>query len=637
MKRFILFLILLVAAAAGALAYAVSRAGDIVAEYKPELEHMASESLGSTVTLGNLTASVFPKAQVIVDSARVADPDNPEQAISIGQVSLELELLPLLSGNVVITSLNVIDPTIVASLEEDGIFIEGMPRTDSSAPATETTPAKTPTTTKASAPVTVDLKSFTISGASITVNDKIAEATYTVDGLSLDASLQFAKNKVHLSKVSGEGELMNVQRFSYVCDTIRYGLDDGTIGLDSLQPTIGSSYVLLSGDLNLADASKQLNIASDNIIIDDFRKLLDIFGPAVNEFKVTGLVKPNLDLNLTPTGYNMEGSMMVSGFSAEVEDLLGIDNLAGTFRVDATESKQTIKTDSLKGTMNGAPITVAMTATLDPETAQIKPMTVTGFGGSSTINTKLDLTDESYPFESQVDSTGKFIEQLIPAFAPDMPFAVTGLIREFKGNIGGSLDENMMPSLKGKSNFDLGDGLIKDVNLGKQILGDVSGLPFLSGALVDKVPASVKGFLSRNHTVLEEVSGTFDLHDELMHTDDLTVKSDFFTFLAKGTIGLDSDLKLDSTILFSQEFSSAMVNEVRELKAMMDERGHIKFPVRIEGIAPNLTTKPDLSGVMKNAVSNEAEKLITEQLGEEVGGNVGGAIKNLLGGRKKKD
>lgn len=651
MKKFIIVVIVLLVIAAGALTFAVSRASDIVTEYKPELERMASESLGSTVTLGNLSASIFPKASVVVDSARVANPDNPEEAITVENVSLDLELFPLLTGNVVITSLRVINPTVVMSLEEEGIFVEGLSRPETAATSTpsekteESPTAKSASATQATAPdvpVTVDLKSFTISGASITVNDKIADATYTVDDLSLDASLQFAMNKVHLSKVSGDGVLMDVSDFSYTCDTIRYGLEDGTVGLDSLQPQIGGSYVLMSGDLNLTDTSKVLNIASDNIVVDDFRALLDIFAPALNEFGVTGLIEPNLEFVLTPTGYKMDGTMAVSGFSATVEDLIGIDALAGTFDVDATEALMTISTESLQGTMNNAPMTIAMTAALDPETGTVKPFTVKAFGGESTVNTTLTLTDEAFPFESQLDTSGMLIEQLIPAFAPDMPFAVTGTIKSIKGNVSGTLDDNMMPSLKGESAVLIGDGLIKDVNLGEQVLGSISDLPFLTGVLLDKVPASLMTYLDQPHTMLEEVSGTFSLYDELIHTEDMKVVSDFFMFEAKGTIGLDTNLDLDSTLRFDPDFSTEMIGEVKELSALVDDQGRLSFPVKITGIPPELSTVPDLSGVLGAVVQNEAEKIIEEQLGEElsnspVGEKIRGGLKGLLGGRKKKE
>ncbi|MFP6583517.1 MAG: AsmA family protein [Candidatus Hydrogenedentota bacterium] len=647
MKKFIILVIVLLVIAAGALMYAVSRASDIVTEYKPELERMASEALGSMVTLGDLTASIFPKASVIVDSARVANPDNPEEAITVENVSLNLELFPLLTGNIVITSLRVINPTIVMSLEEEGIFIEGLARpqadaTSTPAEKTDESPASEPAATASTdVPVTVDLKSFTIFGASITVNDKIADATYTVDDLSLDASLQFAMNQVHLSKVSGDGVLMDVSDFSYTCDTIRYGLNDGTIGLDSLQPQIGESYVLMSGDLNLTDTSKVLFIASDNIVVDDFRELLDIFAPALNEFGVTGLIEPNLEFVLTPTGYKMDGTMAVSGFSAAVEDLIGIDALAGTFTIDATETLMTISTESLQGTMNGAPMTIAMTAALDPETGNVKPLTVTAFGGESTVNTTLTLTDETFPFESQLDTSGMLIEELIPAFAPDMPFGVTGTIKSIKGNVSGTLDDNMMPSLKGESTVLIGDGLIKDVNLGEQVLGAIGDLPFLSGVLLDMVPDGLMTYLNQPHTVLQEVSGTFALYDELIHTEDMKVVSDFFMFEAVGTIGLDTNLDLDSTLRFHPDFSADMVGEVKELSALLDDQGRLSFPVKITGIPPELSTVPDVSGVLGAVVQNEAEKLLEERLGEElnnspVGETIRGGIKSLFGGGKKK-
>ena len=121
----------------------------------------------------------------------------------------------------------------------------------------------------------------------------------------------------------------------------------------------------------------------------------------------------------------------------------------------------------------------------------------------------------------------------------------------------------------------------------------------------------------------------------------MKVVSDFFMFEAKGTIGLDSNLDLASTLRFNPDFSSAMVAEVKELSALLDDQGRLSFPVKIKGIPPKLSTIPDMSGVLGAVVQNEVEKLLEEQLGEELdksplGETIRSGISNLFGGKKKK-
>lgn len=638
MKKLAIALLILMILAGGALFFAVSRAGTIVEGYKPELERMASESLGAKVTLGNLSAKIFPNASVVVDSAKVASLDNPDEAITVDNVSLNLELFPLLTGNVVITSLRIVNPTIVASLEEDGIFINGLPRGTAETPADETgttneesTPASSPPSVNTDA-VTVDLRSFQLSGASVTVNDTVADTTYTVNNFDLNGSMQFASKKVHMTQVKGDGVLMDVSDFSYTSDSIRYDLVDGTIGLAKFRPNIGGSYLEMTGDLNAEDESKVLGIASSNVDIEDFRPLLAIFFPTLNEYGIRGKAQPDMKFNLTSTGYTAIGTIGVSDFHAGIEDLIGIDGLKGVFTVDSNEERHNVTTDGLNGTMNGAPITVAMNAGMDADQARLQPMTVTGFGGTSNVDTTLNKTQDTMPFTAKLDSQGMLLEELIPAFAPEMDVGLTGTVKNLNGTVNGSLDENLLPSLKGNGSMLIGDGLIKDVNLGEEVLGSITQLPFLTGALIERVPEELRHYLTDPHTALEEVSGTFDLHDELLHTEDLKVISDYFNFTAKGTIGLDTNLDLDSVVSFHQDFSSRMVKEVKELSALVDGDGRLSFPVQITGIPPELDTKPKMDSILQDVVKNKVRQEIEDQVSDQIGDQVGGIVNQLLGG-----
>ena len=644
MKKFAIALVVLLILACGALFFAVSRAGSIIEGYKPELEKMASESLGATVTLGDLSAKIFPNASVVVDSAKVANPDNPEEAITVDNLSLNLELFPLLTGNVVITSLNVINPTIVASLEEEGIFIEGLPRggaensngggsSSGSGGGGESPSSNNATTASATEAVTVDLRAFQITGASLTVNDAIADTKYTINEFDLKASMQYANNKAHMSNVRGEGRLMEVSDFSYSGDSIRYDLADATIGFGKVQPKIGSSYVTLDGDLNLADASKVLSINSSNLDIEDFRPLLAIFFPTLNEYGIRGKAQPDLKFHLTSTGYTAKGTIGVSDFHAGIEDLIGLDGLKGVFTVDSNENRHNVASDALSGNLNGAPITVAMKAGLDAEQGKISPMTVTGFGGTSSVDTALDKTQDTMPFTAKLNTEGMLIQELVPAFAPDMDFGITGTVKSVTGNVNGTLDENILASVTGQIQMLIGDGLIKDVNLGEEVLGSITELPFLSAALIESVPEDLRHYLTDPHTALEEVSGTFDLKNETMHTKNLKVVSDYFSFVAEGTIGFDTELDLDSVVKFKPDFSARMVKEVKELSALLDKQGRLSFPVKITGIPPELDTEPKLDDMLGDVVENKVRQELQNQISDQVGDDlVGGVVNELIGG-----
>ena len=617
MKKIVIILIVLLVVIFGILAVVVSQAGSILESYKPELEQMASDSLGAKVTLGDLKVTIFPSARAVVDSATVSNPDNEEERIHIKRVELDLELMPLLSGEVSISTLRLVEPSIELSIEEAGFFVAGLPReTEDGASAGEAALGIPTEEIAQEMPITVKLESFVIEDASVNIVDMIAETEYAMDKLNMNASVTFADNQARFTKVKGDGVFRDTIEFEYTGDGLSYGLEDGVMGLEKVTATTMGSTILVNGELSPDDATKEITITSEGVDLVGLDPALMMYAPTAKEFGIHGTVKPDLVFALTPTGYRTSGTVTVSSFGARIEDLIGVDGIAGVYQMEVDELKQLITSEKLAGTLNGAPFSVKMTAALDETTGKLKPFDVEAFGGTILMTTALVKNDPTFPFESSLQATGLKVEELIPAFAPDMPFAITGTVEKLGGNISSVLTDDLMPSLTGNAEGLLVDGLIHDLNLGEQILASVKGLPFLVGALSDAVPAELNTFLENKDTVLSEISGTFTIKDEKAHSNDMKIVSDFFTLNAQGTIGFDTRLDLDSTIHFSPEFSAELVDEVKELEFLLDGQGRLTFPVKITGIAPELTTVPDTSEMVKGAVKKTVIKEVNKLIGD---------------------
>ena len=604
MKKVLIVFIILTVVAAGVLLYAVSRADSIIEAYKPELERLASESLGAKVTLGELSVSVFPSARVVVDSAQVSNPENAEERIDVAQVELDIELIPLLSGNVAINTLRISDPTITVLMEEDGFFVQGLPRETEAAESSEAATA----ITSEEMVISVDLESFVLENATVLIKDTIAKTDYTLTGLNMKASFSFANDQARFTQVKGDGVFMETISLKYTADALQYGLTDGVMGLEKLAATTMGSTIYATGELSPDDAKKEITITSDGVDLVGLDPALTLFAPTAKEFGIKGSVKPNLVFALTPTGYRTSGTLGVTSFGAAIEGLIGIDAITGTYQVEVNEVKQRFASEKLAGTMNKAPFTVNMVAALNEKDGTLKPFDVQAFGGTIAMTTSLQKNDETYPFESTLRATNLKIEELIPAFAPDMPFAITGTVENANGKINGNLTEDLMPSIKGNAKGKIVEGLIHDLNLGQQVLASVKGLPFLRGALLDSAPSELNRFLDAKDTTLSEVSGSFDIKDEKAYSENIKVVSDFFELNAKGSIGFDTNLDLDSVIYFSPAFSAELADEVKELEVLLDSSGRLAFPVKITGIAPDLSTVPDTSSMLKGAVGNTVRK-----------------------------
>jgi len=647
-KKLLILFLVLVLVGGGALTYLVMNAGSIAKSYKPEMEKMASDSLGADVKLGEFSVKIFPNASIVIDSVTVTDPARPDENLTLQNLFLSLELMPLIGRKVVITEMGLENADLTFYMEEEGIFLAGLPRAESSAP-TEKKPAeeaapKSETATKPASsdiPVTVDLKSFALRNMSILVKDMIADTEYTLTGLDVDASLRLEDNKALLDNLKGDARAMDAFDIAFKSSGASYDIPTGTIALGTMTMDSMDAKVAMGGSLNPNHPEQHVTIKSDNVDLEKLKPFFGVFMPDANEYGLAGTIKPDLTFALTPTGFNADGTIDLSGVTAGIENLVTIAELGGSITVDADEKLQVAKAEGMGATLNGSPVTLGFNSGITEKDGKVDPATMAAFDGTATTGVTLDFTNESLPFNSKLTIENMQVDQLVPAFAPDMPFSVTGTLTSVKSDLTGVLDETMMASIKGDMSMRLTDGLIKEVNLGSQVLGSVKDIPFISGALLSIVPEEMQAFIDKDHTVLESVSGSFAMADETMTTDDLAIVSDFFSLAATGTIGFDTNLNLESVISFNEAFSAKMVENTSELSTLLDDQGRLSFPVKVSGIAPDLTVVPNLGDLLKDAatkaIKDEATKAITEELGDELGGVVGGAVNKLFKGRKKKN
>ena len=628
-KVLVLFLILMIIAVGG-IVYAVMNAGKIVVSYKPDMERMASDALGSQVTLGEMSVSVFPSASVVIESVTVSHTDFPEDQISLEDLKLKMELWPLIKRQVNITELSLANAAITLLIKEEGIFIAGLPQAPDDGTANsdeETAPADIP--------INIDLQTFTLSNASILVKDMIADTEYTLTSLDVNASMKLENNQAILSTLKGDAVAMDKIDLKFSGTNASYDLASGTLSVETLSATSMDGTFILAGSLNPNDTEQVMQLTSKGVQLDKLGPMYDVFAPDAHSYGLAGDVNLDLALTLTPTGYTADGTVGLAGVTAGIEGLVALTNFTGNLTVDADEALQSISAENMTAEVNGAPLSIDLASKLTTETGKIDPLRIEGFGGTMGLTTGLTLTADPMPFTSGLSMQGMLLEQLVPAFAPDMPFNITGTLQTVKGNVAGTLDENLMPSLKGTVEMAIVDGLVKDVNLGSEVLGAVNNIPLVSGALISLVPENLQAFLEKQHTVLESVSAQFVMADEQLQTDNLQVVSDFFTLDAKGTIGFDTNLNLDAIIYFNEAFSAGMVSSTKELDVLLDDQGRMAFPVKITGVPPELSVKPDISGILQNAVQKtvekEATKAITDALGvDETDSGVGGLIEGTV-------
>lgn len=621
----ILLVVLIIVVVGGGLVYAVTNANAIAKQYKPELEKMAGEALGSKVTFGEISASVFPTAKLVVDDTRV---ESDGQAMTLENLTLRVALMPLLERTLQVQELVLDTPKITVYLEKDGFYIAGLPRNP---PEKSESPEPSAAGDAASelAPLNVRLDQVALKNATIAIVDKVADAEYVVEDLNVNAGLGFANNVVTLRTLDGAMVILDDVKVAFGGKNTTLNLDGGAFQIEQAEAsTLGNTFKV-TGGIDPDDPKKALRLTSDRVDLASLGPLYDVFAPGFNDLGITGQCATDMNVAWTPEGaYRANGTVSLSNAAWTVADI-PLHDIAGTLDLDATNERIKVATSNTKGVLRDAPFTMQLQSGLKDMNAGLETMTVNIFDGTATLKTEAKVEGDM-PFTSNVKVSGMKIEQILPALLPDTPSNVTGTVTELGANVSGTLNENLMPSIAGKANMHLSDGLIKDVNIGKEVLAKVTEIPFISGALLSVVPDSLIAFVEKKHTVLESVSGSFDIAQETLTTQDLIIESDFFRLEGKGTIGFDTDLDLDAVIYFAKNFSDGLAGTTKELRYLFNDEGRLAFPVKISGVPPNLIVVPDVGDLVKRAATGAIKEEGVGRIKEEANK----LLRGVLGGDK---
>lgn len=628
-RSIVVILIVLVLVIGGLAFYVNANLNDLIEQYKPDLERMASDAVGSTVTFGEITAQVFPQASMVVQEVRVVHEAHPDDALTLNNLSLQLQLMPLLRKDLVIETLALEDPNLTLILDQQGIFLAGLPRggEDEPEPEEEEEGAIAERAREAM-PVRVQLHNLALENVTLTLRDTIREETYTVQNLNIASGIQMDERTARLTDLDVVGTALTDIDFAFEGGSVLYSLSGGSIEVNDLTGTVLGNPVAVRGALDPQDSSKIMEFHEGATNLASLGPVYDAFAPGLHDLdlvgKVTAVVRMWLE---SGSSFNADATVELAGVGATVGEY-PLTNLTGPITIGIRPEVQMAQAEKLSGEIREAPLELAFDFRAENQQAKMQPLQVRIFSGSSEFNATFRM-DGSDSFVADAKAENMRIEEMIAALAPDLTLQLTGNVASVTGDVQGAVTDAMTETLNGDLSVLFVDGVLGEVNVAKEALGKITEFPFIQGALIEYVPERFHEAFMSDRTVLNEVRGTFDLANETMTTDDLFVESTYFTMESEGTIGLDSAVDLDCVIYFSKEFSDALAVSVKELQYAYDDQGRFTFPMTVEGVPPDLAIRPDVSALLKGSVKRaiigegldqllgEDEEESTEQTGEE--------------------
>ncbi len=235
-------------------------------------------------------------------------------------------------------------------------------------------------------------------------------------------------------------------------------------------------------------------------------------------------------------------------------------------------------------------------------------------------------------FNSAVSLTGKqklktegalqdvSFQRVIEGFVPGKPSPITGSLKSFTYNLGGSLKGQPAKNISGELSVDVKDGELKGANIAASVLKAIASLPFVGEEILGE---SGKEALQGDTTPVKSMTSSFQLAGGVLSTQDFLMESALFDMTGKGTISTDAAIDLKTALLFSPEFSAKLASKTKELSSILNDEERLEVPVVLQGKAADITVIPDVKRLAEmgatRALEEGASKLLDKALGNEEG------------------
>lgn len=151
----------------------------------------------------------------------------------------------------------------------------------------------------------------------------------------------------------------------------------------------------------------------------------------------------------------------------------------------------------------------------------------------------------------------------------------------------------MRASLTGQVAAEAQDAVLKDFNLVNETLGRLTDLPKISELVSRKVKPKYARLFSEPDTRCRTLHATFQIAEQRLRTDDLTIEATDYGVRATGWIGFDREMDLAGTLAMSEAFSRDVVADVKEARYLLDEHQQLAIPFRLRGQIGKARPQPD--------------------------------------------
>ena len=602
--------------AAVVLGVALWSANRLVARYKPTIEALASDAVGAPVTIGRVSASVIPSARVEVGDVAVGGADG----VTLGEATLHLRLLPLLSGRLDVRKLGLERPRVVLLRDADGVTVEGIPRRPKAAPGT---PSDTPGTReeprRPAPPVALTFRELMLRDATVVYRDEVRRKTFTVSEIDGDAALEVNADGVHVPEFEGAAKVEATVVEAEGKD-LRWETATEKATFPSVTVTVNGQEIRVAGVVDARGGAGEMKVTSGPLDLAKLAAAVAPFAPALQETSPTGRMTLDTVARFGPgDAFDASGRIVLAEVAAKT-GANAVSDLAGTVDLRATATERRVGSQQLQLRMNGEPVTASFAAKATDDVAALESLVAQVFGG--TARASGTFTPATRRFTADLGAERLDVAKALAALEPARPNPLSGTLARFSARLAGTAadtPEATRRSVTGNGSLLLENGRYAGVNLLSEVLKAVRAIPFLSRAL----PGDVRRLSDGDATDIGTLRADFALGGAAIRLANLVLTNPALAFEGGGRVGFDRRVDLAGTVALSPSVSKSIAGDVKEIRVALDPVGRLAVPVTIAGAPPKVVVVPDVTrlvtGTTRALIENKATELLLDALGGKKG------------------
>jgi uncharacterized protein involved in outer membrane biogenesis len=528
----------------------------------------AEQALARKVTIGDIKVSLL--SGITVNNFAIKEADNASDFIKAKAFIIRYKLFPLLSKEVVVSEISLLEPAVRIHRDQKGNF--NFESLGILAAKEKSDQEQAPTGTQAAAlPIALTVDKIKVQNIKITVTDAKNELPQVTTLADLTVGLDI-KN---LTNILYDGSLQ------FTTDVV-YG---------KVKPHLTGSCVF---------DQKQLSVQAD-IAVDNEQLHLD---GSIKDYTAT----PNIRLDLSSTKLNIDHLLAI---------VAGLPKAAQQAQQSTKSSKipqEPIAKSLPQGLVLNGQIKVDqvnynelainnfhLTYGLKDGIFSISKMESMVAGGPvKASGLEADLNNPALSYQGKAEVNGLKVGELLTALKPKTSGVINGTAAtsmNFSGS--GTEWQEIKKNLTMDAIYSLSQCTVKNNDITKKVSALI-GLQELNNLSFDEIDGNIK-----IQNGMAQVSSQ-------MNGPELKINT-------KGTISLDGDLNLPLTIILSPALSDKLRQRASIARYLADEQGQTSLRLTILGTVDK--PRPTLD---ESAVKEQAEKVIKNKLLEELGKAVGG-------------